>query len=106
MLIGELAETVGLDSQTIRFYERQGLLPEPHRAAHAYRTYDHSSVTRVLFIRSAQPAGLTLADTGTVVALRDHADAASTHVTPLPHSKLDAGRARRPELAALETELE
>lgn len=106
MLIGELAETVGLDSQTIRFYERQGLLPQPHRAANGYRTYDHASVSRVLFIRSAQAAGLTLAEIGSVVDLRDHGDAPCTHVTTLLSRKLDAVRARRAELAALEAELE
>ena len=64
MLIGELAEAVGLTSQTIRFYERRGLLPAPHRAANGYRAYDDSSVFRVLFIRSAQSAGLTLTTPG------------------------------------------
>ncbi|NMM30993.1 MAG: heavy metal-responsive transcriptional regulator [Cellulomonas sp.] len=106
MLIGELAETVGLDSQTIRFYERHGLLPEPRRAANGYRTYDTSSVNRVLFIRSAQTAGLTLAEIGSVVDLRDHGDAPCTHVTALLGSKLDAVRTRQAELVALEAELE
>ncbi|MDA8437426.1 MAG: heavy metal-responsive transcriptional regulator [Propionibacterium sp.] len=106
MLIGEFAETVGLDSQTIRFYERRGLLPEPHRATNGYRTYDHSSLSRVRFIRSAQAAGLTLAEIGSVVDLRDHGDAPCTHVSTLLGSKLDAVRARRAELAALEAELE
>ncbi len=106
MLIGELAETVGLDTQTIRFYERRGLLPEPRRAANGYRTYDASSATRVLFIRSAQTAGLTLAEIMGVVAVRDHGEVPCAHVTALLSSKLDAVRARRAELAALESELE
>ena len=106
MLIGEFAETVGLDTQTIRFYERQGLLPEPRRAANGYRTYDTSSVTRVLFIRSAQTAGLTLAEITGIVEVRDHGQAPCTHVTTLLSSKLDAVRARQAELVALEAELE
>lgn len=106
MLIGELAETVGLNSQTIRFYERQGLLPEPHRAANGYRAYDDSSVTRVLFIRSAQAAGLTLAEISSVVDLRDYGDVPCTHVATLLHTKLDTVRARQTELATLEAELE
>ena len=106
MLIGELAETVGLDSQTIRFYERQGLLPEPRRGANGYRTYDTSSINRVRFIRSAQTAGLTLAEIAGVVELRDHGDAPCTHVTTLLSSKLDAVRARQAELVVLEAELE
>ncbi len=106
MLIGELAKTVGLRSQTLRFYERQGLLPAPRRAANGYRTYDESSVARVSFIRSAQVAGLTLAEIAGVVGLRDHGDAPCTHVMTLLSSKLDAIRARRAELAALEEDLE
>ena len=39
MLIGELADAAGLPSQTIRFYERRGLLPEPERGANGYRIY-------------------------------------------------------------------
>lgn len=105
-MIGELAESVGLDSQTIRFYERQGLLPKPHRAANGYRTYDPSNIARVLFIRSAQAAGLTLAEIRSVVDLRDHGYAPCAHVTTLLGSKLHAVRARQAELAALEDELE
>ncbi|MGV8968391.1 MAG: heavy metal-responsive transcriptional regulator [Cellulomonas sp.] len=106
MLIGELADTVGLNSQTIRFYERQGLLPEPRRESNGYRAYDDSSVTRVLFIRSAQAAGLTLAEIASVVDLRDHGDVPCAHVARLLLSKLDGVRARQAELAALESELE
>lgn len=106
MLIGALANAVGLDSQTIRFYERQGLLCEPRRAANGYRTYDSSSVKRILFIRSAQVAGLTLAEIGSILDLRDHGEAPCTHVLALLDSKLDVVRARRAELATLEAELE
>lgn len=74
MLIGELGEAVGLPSQTIRFYERTGLLPAPPRAANGYRSYDESTITRVTFIRAAQSAGLTLVEIrgrrGVVAALR------------------------------------
>lgn len=106
MLIGELAETVGLDSQTIRFYERQGVLPEPQRSANGYRVYDNTSVNRLRFIRSAQTAGLTLAQITGVVDLRDHGQAPCTHVKNLLTTKLDAVRARQAELLVLETELE
>lgn len=105
MLIGELADTVGLPSQTIRFYERRGLLPQPHRQANGYRAYDDAAVTRVRFIRNAQAAGLTLVEIGSIVDLRDHGHSPCTHVASVLHTKLDAVRARRAELAALEAEL-
>jgi len=54
MLIGELAESVGLPSQTIRFYEREGLLPPARRGANGYRVYGETTLNRLGFIRAAQ----------------------------------------------------
>lgn len=106
MLIGELAEAVSVSSQTIRFYEGTGLLPEPPRAANGYRTYDASTIARVRFIRTAQAAGLTLAEIGTIIDLRDQGQVPCSHVVALLDHKLDAVRARRSELAVVESELE
>ena len=106
MLIGALADMAGVPSQTIRFYERQGLLPEPRRTANGYRTYDDSTLARVRFIRSAQGAGLTLLEIASVVDLRDHGEAPCAHVATLLHAKLDAVVARQAELSVLQTELE
>lgn len=106
MLIGELADAVGVTSQTIRFYEREGLLPEPRRAANGYRDYDDAGVSRAIFIRSAQSAGLTLAEVGSVIDVRDDGDVPCQHVIALLGNKLAKVRARQAELAALEAELE
>jgi MerR family mercuric resistance operon transcriptional regulator len=106
MLIGELADTAGLPSQTIRFYERRGLLPEPVRGANGYRIYDESTLTRLNFIHTAQAAGLTLAEIGSIIDLRDDGNVPCTHVASLLDSKLAAVRTRIRSLAALEAELE
>jgi len=106
MLIGELADTVGLPSQTIRFYERRGLLPEPIRGANGYRMYDESTLTRLNFIHTAQAAGLTLAEIGSIIDLRDDGNVPCTHVASLLDSKLAAVRTRIRRLAVLETDLE
>lgn len=106
MLIGELAETVRLPTQTIRFYERKGLLPEPSRGTNGYRVYDESTITRVRFIRAAQAAGLTLVEIGSIVDLRDDGQLPCTHVSNLIDGKLADVRRRLRELALLETELE
>lgn len=106
MLIGELADTVGLPTQTIRFYERTRLMPAPLRGPNRYRRYDESAVHRLRFIRNAQAAGLTLAEIGSVIHLRDEGDAPCTHVQTLIEGKLADVRERRRELAALEAELE
>jgi MerR family mercuric resistance operon transcriptional regulator len=106
MLIGELGEAVRLPSQTIRFYERKGLLPAPSRAGNGYRTYDESTITRVRFIRAAQAAGLTLVEIRSIIDLRDDGQVPCTHVTNLIDAKLADVRRRTSELAILETELE
>lgn len=106
MLIGELAAAVGLPSQTIRFYERKGLLPDPERGANGYRTYAESSLTRLHFIGAAQAAGLTLAEIASIIELRDDGTVPCTHVAGLVENKLASVRARIRTLAALETELE
>jgi len=106
MLIGELADTVGLPSQTIRFYERRGLLPEPERGTNGYRIYDQSTLTRLRFIHTAQAAGLTLAEIGSVIDLRADGNVPCTHVASLIDSKLADVRTRIKSLAVLEAELE
>lgn len=62
MRTGELARSAGVNLQTIRFYERQGLLPKPARTAAGYRSYQQSDLERVLFIRKNQELGFTLAE--------------------------------------------
>jgi len=106
MLIGELADAAGLPSQTIRFYERKGLLPAPERGSNGYRTYEESTLTRLHFVQAAQAAGLTLAEIGSIIGLRDHGDVPCAHVASLIDSKLVDVRARIKDLAVLETELE
>lgn len=106
MLIGELAQAVGLPSQTIRFYERKGLLPAPARGANGYRTYDEATLVRLRFVQTAQAAGSTLAEIGTIIDLRDDGNVPRAHVATLIHSKLEDVRGRLRDLAALETELD
>ena len=106
MLIGELADAAGLPSQTIRFYERKGLLPAPERGANGYRAYDASTLTRLHFVQTAQAAGLTLAEIGSIIGLRDDGNVPCAHVATLIHNKLDDVRGRIRDLAALEAELD
>ncbi len=106
MLIGEVSVVTGVDSQTIRFYERQDLLPEPHRAPNGYRTYDSTAVDRLRFIRAAQTAGLALADIRQILGLRDAGQAPCAHVSVVLRQKLVDVQARQQELRDLASELE
>lgn len=106
MLIGQLADTVGVTSQTIRFYERRGLLPDPERADNGYRIYDESTLARLRFINAAQAAGLTLSEIRSIIDLRDDGTAPCAHVVALIERKLAEVRARITHLTELQSELE
>ena len=92
-------------TQTIRFYERRGLLPEPRRSANGYRVDDDAAVSRLRFIQTAQNAGLTLTEIRSITDIRDEGTAPCAHVDELLQSKLDEIQRRRQKLAALEREL-
>lgn len=68
--IGELAARCGVTRDTLRFYEREGLMPRPRRTAAQYRVYSPADEQRLRFIRHAQELGLTLDDIGDL--LRHH----------------------------------
>ncbi len=70
MFIGELADASGVGVETVRFYEREGLLPEPPRTGGGYRVYDADAVRRVRFILRAKELGFTLAETKELLELR------------------------------------
>ncbi len=106
MLIGELADAVGVPPETVRFYERRGLLPVPDRAPNGYRHYDTTAAHRLCFIRAAQAAGLTLREIRTILDLRDDGTAPCAHVDTLLRTKLAEVRERQHHLAALERELD
>jgi Hg(II)-responsive transcriptional regulator len=74
--VGTLAERVGIHVETVRYYERRRLLPNPARTNAGYRLYDETSIARLRFIKRAQELGFTLEEIADLLALR--VDAAST----------------------------
>lgn len=71
LTVSRLAAEVGVRGDTVRFYEREGLLPAPTRTPAGYRLYDAAAVDRMRFIQGAQRLGLTLADIRDLLAVRD-----------------------------------
>lgn len=67
--IGTIARRVGVTIDTIRYYERAGLLPEPARRASGYRSYDEGTLTQLRFIRRAKTLGFTLDEIRDLLAL-------------------------------------
>lgn len=69
MRIGELSSQAHVSIQTLRYYERRGLLPAPDRQTSGYRRYPPDAVQRVRFIRRAQELGFTLQEIDDLLAL-------------------------------------
>jgi DNA-binding transcriptional MerR regulator len=78
--IGELADAVGVNPKTIRFYEQIGLLPEPERRPSGYRDYNDDDRERLVFVRTAQRLGLPLADIKEILAFADRGEAPCGYV--------------------------
>ena len=70
LTIGDVARRAGVGVETVRFYERQGLLEEPHRRASGYRQYDDEAVAVLRFIRRAKELGFTLKEIKGLLGLR------------------------------------
>jgi Hg(II)-responsive transcriptional regulator len=70
MKIGEFAGKAGVNVQTVRYYERRGLLPEPERRESGYREYTPACLERLYFIRRAQELGFTLSEIEGLLSLR------------------------------------
>lgn len=102
---GQLSKKSGVGVETLRFYEREGLLPEPARLASGYRQYPTEAVERVQFIRRAQLLGFQLKDIKDLLALRDDPDAGSREVRDKAVAKLAEIDQRIKDLEAMKSEL-
>ena len=70
LTIGKVAQRAGLGVETVRFYEREGLIDQPLRGASGYRHFPESVVPRLLFIKRAKELGFTLCEIKELLALR------------------------------------
>ena len=103
MTIARLGEAAGVGVETVRYYQRRGLLPVPASAG-AVRRYDEQDVRRLRFIRRAQAAGFTLEEIGELLALDRTDDRA--RVRELASERLTALDARIAELETSRAALE
>lgn len=105
MRIGDLAAAAEIPPETVRYYEKRGLLAAPPRSTNRYRIYDDTALNQLRLIRTAQAAGLTLAEIRSVIELRNDGTAPCSHVEALLADKLTEVRERQQQLAVLEHEL-
>lgn len=89
MWIGEVAQATGTTTKTLRFYEDVGLLPPADRTPAGYRDYGPEVLGRLDFIHRGQAAGLTLAQIGQVLHIRDGGEPPCRHVTNVLTARLE-----------------
>ncbi len=88
MKIGAVAARADVNIQTVRYYERRGLLPKPPRTESNYRLYSEDNVRRVRFVKRAQELGFSLKEIKELLALRIDSRATRAHVRERAETKI------------------
>jgi DNA-binding transcriptional MerR regulator len=104
--VSDLAGRTGVGPDTIRYYEKEGLIPEPPRSASGYREYDESVVERMELIRGAQAAGLRLADIRILLEIKDRGQCPCGHTKTIIDQRLKEISAEMTRLRQLKKRLE
>ena len=105
MRIGELGKKADCLVQTVRFYESEGLLPEPARSEGNFRLYDEVHLQRLLFIRRCRAKDMTLDEIRQLLNIRDRPELCCGEVNALVDAHIAQVRTKMKELRALEREL-
>lgn len=105
MRIGELAKQTGCDVETIRYYEKTGLLPEPGRSDVGYRKYEPKHLERLQFIRHCRSLQMGLSDIRILLDFRNQPSAECRGVNELLDHHIELIRVRMEALQSLETQL-
>ncbi len=88
LTIGQVAQRVGVGIETIRFYERKGLIDEPPRKASGYRQYDEDHISRLGFIQQAKQLGFSLKEIGELLSLKAKSGTTSREIKQMAETKL------------------
>lgn len=105
MKISELGRAAGVDVETIRYYEKAGLLPPPAREANGYRHYAQAHLQRLAFVRHCRALDMPLADVRSLLDVVDGQPGAGSTAETLVAAQLKRVRARLASLRALERQL-
>ena len=106
LTIGQLARSGGATVETIRYYEREGLLDPPQRSASGYRAYEPDAIQRLVFIHRAQELGFTLKEIRELIALQTDTTADCTAVRHAATEKLDVIEQKLKHLQQMKAALE
>ena len=102
MRSGKLAQLAGVSADTLRHYERMGMLPPPQRSAGGYRLYPPSALDRVRMIRRALAIGFSLKELGRILRVREQGGAPCHEVRSMAGEKLRELEHRVEEMTALQ----
>jgi DNA-binding transcriptional MerR regulator len=105
LTVSTVGAAVGLSADTVRYYERLGLLPAPERTAAGHRQYDQAAIERLRLIKSAQRVGLRLREIGELLAICDQGLCPCGHAEALLRGRMAGIDARLAELGAVRAEL-
>ncbi len=104
-LIGELAARAGVNRETLRYYERRGLLKPARRTASGYRIYDGESAARLLFIKRAQGFGFSLEEIRGLLRMKQESPRSCNRVMKMLDSKLEELAAQMREMKRFHQQL-
>ncbi len=104
--IGELAKPLELNTQTIRYYERVGLLPEPKRTEAGYRLYGEEDERRLRFIKNARAVRLTLGEIKEVLGFHERGELPCAYATEVIARRAEEIEHQIAELTELKRELD
>lgn len=102
LTIGRLAAATRVNFETVRYYERIGLMPPPARTASGHRAYEAAHIRRLAFIRRARELGFSIEDIRALLALAEASRASCAQVQEIAQAHLDDVRAKLADLAKLE----
>lgn len=105
MRIGQLARAAGVDAETIRYYERIGILAPPARSPNGYRAYGAAQLERLAFVRHCRSLDMPLEEIRRLLAFVDRPDADRAGIDRLIDAQLARVRTRLASLQALERQL-
>lgn len=105
LLIGQMAKTAGVKADTVRFYERTGLLARPTRTAAGYRVYGEAGARQLRFIKKAQSLGFSLDEVRRILSLRGGGKQTCARVLAIAEATLDETEERLSELQKFRDDL-
>lgn len=99
---GQIAKEAGVDKETVRYYERRGLIGPFRRSAGGYRQYPHDTVRRIRFIKRAQEVGFSLKEIRSLLEIRVSVASTCADVRKEASAKVDDIRSKIRRLSAME----